>query len=225
MPITDHMPRGWHSRRYLPHLNGGEILQMVTFREEGSLPRPLVDYWRRRLEDKRTDDEIAAYLASVESYLDSSDKPSFLARPDIAAIVQQALLHFDGVRYHLLAWVVMPNHVHVILQPLSPHDLTSIVQSWKGWSAREANRALGRRGRFWSVDYFDRYIRDDEHLARATDYLEMNPVRAGLRRSPEEWQWSSAKARAGKPALHERHDCGGAGAFQPAPHCCSQDSS
>ncbi|MBU0607517.1 MAG: transposase [Armatimonadetes bacterium] len=202
MSMTDRMPRGWHSRRYLPHFNGGEILQMVTFREEDSLPRHLVDYWRRRLEDNRTDEEMAAYLESVESCLDYSDKPSFLARPDIAAIVQHALLHFDGLRYRLLAWVVMSNHAHVILQPLDPHDLTDILQSWKGWSAREANRVLCRKGRFWSVDYFDQFIRDEEHLARSIEYIERNPVKVGLCDSPEEWQWSSAKARAGKPALH-----------------------
>jgi len=189
------MPKGWHSRGYLPHFNAGETLQMVTFREAGSLPRELVEYWRRRLGDCPDEAAKAEYEAAVEQHLDNGHGPAHLQQAEIATLVESALLHFDDTRYRLLAWVIMPNHVHALLLPLAPYDLTGILQSWKGWSAREANRILGRAGQFWAPDYFDRYIRDGEHLTRAAGYIETNPVYARLCRYPDQWQWGSARAR------------------------------
>jgi len=199
MDLTDRMPRGWHSRGYLPHFNAGEIPQMVTFREEGSLPRDLVDYWQKRLARNPESPERQAYLKQMESYLDRCRGRAFLAGDEVAGVVESALLHFDGDRYALLSWVIMSNHVHVVVVPRQPHDLTDIIHSWKSWTATQANRALSREGAFWAPDYFDRFIRSEEHLGRATEYVEMNPVKVGLCRTPEEWRWSSAKARAGSP--------------------------
>ena len=70
-----------------------------------------------------------------------------------------------------------------------------ILQSWKGYTAKEANRILGREGAFWEDDYFDRYIRDEEHLRRVVRYIENNPVKAHLARSAAEWPWSSVRFR------------------------------
>ena len=88
----------------------------------------------------------------------------------------------------------MPNHVHALIEVwLVP--LGKILQSWKSHTSKEANRILGRKGTFWAEDYFDRYIRDEEHLRRAVRYIENNPVRAGLATAPEDWPWSSARYR------------------------------
>jgi REP element-mobilizing transposase RayT len=73
-------------------------------------------------------------------------------------------LHFDGQRYRLLAWVVMPNHVHVLIETMTGHTLAAVLHSWKSYTAKEANRLLGRTGDFWQPEYFDRFIRDDRHF-------------------------------------------------------------
>jgi REP element-mobilizing transposase RayT len=111
-------------------------------------------------------------------------------------MVQDSLLHFDGERYHLLAWVVMPNHVHWLFTPLDGHKLKEILHSIKSFCSNEANLILDRRGTFWMEDYFDRWIRDEKHFKNAVRYIEHNPVKAGLCRKPEDWPWSSAHWRA-----------------------------
>jgi putative DNA methylase len=95
-------------------------------------------------------------------------------------------------RYELLAWVVMPNHVHAVVRPLPGHTLSQILKSWKGFSAREANRLLGRDGEFWQGESYDHLIRDDEDMHRCCHYTTMNPVNARFCERPEDWPWSSA---------------------------------
>jgi REP element-mobilizing transposase RayT len=87
----------------------------------------------------------------------------------------------------------MPNHVHVVMTPLSDYSVVQIVHSWKSYTATHANRLLDRRGAFWQEDYFDRLIRDEPHFIAAVRYVEENPVTAGLCAAPEEWPFSSAR--------------------------------
>jgi len=178
-------PKGWHSRGYLPHFDSTETIQFVTFRLADSLPRAVVDALRRH--------EDAIRL--IDERLDAGVGACWLGRPDIASLVQAALLHFDGDRYRLLAWCLMPNHAHVVIEIVADNSLSDIVRSWKSFTARHANELLGRSGSFWHPDYFDRYIRNEHHLARTVDYVENNPVTAGLAGSPEDWSWSSARFR------------------------------
>src|SRR5258708_17595925 len=88
----------------------------------------------------------------------------------------------------------MPNHVHALLEVWQT-PMSKILKGWKGYTAKEANRILGREGTFWEDDYFDRYIRDEEHFRRVVRYIENNPVKAGLVRAATEWPWSSAHFR------------------------------
>jgi hypothetical protein len=93
----------------------------------------------------------------------------------------------------LHAWVVMPNHVHVVVHPTPPHTLSSILKSWKGYTALHANRLLNRRGTsFWQNESYDHCCRDDEDRARCCAYTRMNPLHARLCARPEDWPWSSA---------------------------------
>jgi REP element-mobilizing transposase RayT len=114
---------------------------------------------------------------------------------DLATLVQEALLHFDCQRYHLLAWCVMPNHVHMLIETREGYPLGEVVHSWKSFTAKEINHLLGRSEMVWAADYFYRYVRDDAHLQGAIEYIESNPVEAGLARHPEDWRFSSAAVR------------------------------
>ena len=91
-------------------------------------------------------------------------------------------------------WVVMPNHVHLVVD-VRDVPLVKLINGWKGRSSREANKLLGRRGAFWKEDYYDTLIRDEAHLKRAIRYTEQNPVKAYLARTAREWPWSSAGKR------------------------------
>ena len=113
----------------------------------------------------------------------------------LAEIVENALLHFDGERYALHAWCVMPNHAHTLFTPKASFMMSKIVHSWKSFTANECNKILRRTGRFWERDPFDRYIRNEQHYRNAIAYIENNPVKAGLCEKPEDWLWSSAKRR------------------------------
>ena len=89
----------------------------------------------------------------------------------------------------------MPNHVHVLLTVLAGHPLGTIVSSWKRFTAREANIAIGRQGEFWQVDYWDRFIRTEQHFSVAEDYIDLNPVKARLVGEPHLWPWGSARLK------------------------------
>ena len=127
----------------------------------------------------------------VEAALDRGYGACWLRRPQVAALVQEALLHFEHTRYILHAWVIMPNHVHALMTALGGRHLSAILHSWKSFTAKSANRHLGRNGEFWQPDYFDRVMRDEAHFAATVDYIHWNPVKAGLCAKPEDWPWSS----------------------------------
>jgi putative transposase len=180
-------PKGWYSRGYLPHLDQPGLLQFITFRLSDSLPAAVL----QRLMAETAADEAERYRR-IEAHLDSGHGACWLRRPAIATLVQDALLHFDGARYRLLAWVIMPNHTHVLIETQRSFPLPGVVQSWKGFTARQANARLGRRGAFWHRDYYDRYIRDDAHWAAVTRYIDHNPVKAGLAKNVADWPFGSA---------------------------------
>jgi REP element-mobilizing transposase RayT len=135
-------------------------------------------------------------LAKTDERLDGGLGACWLKDSTIAALIENAMLHFDGERYRMLAWCVMPNHVHAVLEPIKGNRLGTIVQTWKSFSAKKANSVLDRSGPFWHKDYFDRFIRDEGHLARTVEYVERNPVKAGLASTPSAWLWSSNRRRA-----------------------------
>jgi putative transposase len=183
--MTSH--KGWYSRGYLPHWDQAGVVQAVTFHLADSLPLHLLN------PGLVPEDEQAAQRVRVQRTLDAGWGGCVLADPRAATIVEDSLLYGDGSRYLLLAWVVMPNHVHVLVELLERGSPPRIVQAWKGYSAKQINALLGRHGRLWHRDYFDRYIRDERHLENATLYLHWNPVKAGLVERPEDWRYGSAR--------------------------------
>src|SRR5262249_9442737 len=124
--------------------------------------------------------------------LDQGHGSLALAQPLIAGLVERALLHFDGDRYRLHAWCVMPNHVHTLSTPMRDCTLSAIAHTWKSFTSKKALALLGRDPPFWAPEYFDRAIRDENHYLNAMGYIAMNPVKASLCSRPGEWRFSSA---------------------------------
>jgi putative DNA methylase len=186
-------PRTTFHRTHLPHFEAGETPQHITFRLGDSLPAEIRATWEEELRALSDDDaRDVERRKRIASALDQGHGECHLRDPRIASLVEEALQHFDGSRYRLHAWVVMPNHVHALVTPLYENSLSSIVQGWKSFTAKQANAILSRAGTFWQADYFDRYIRDENHWNRVLAYIHENPVKAGLCERAEAWRWSSA---------------------------------
>ena len=189
----------WKSRGYLPHFDGPELTQHITMHLGDSLPVDIV---------KRLDDELQmlprekqdiARRKRVDAWLDAAHGSCILRDPAAAMIVQEALFFFDGVRYQLSGWVVMPNHVHVLFTPKSGWAMAKTIWSWKKYTAarivdylRAKDNSLADNERFWHREYWDRFMRDERHFAQTMEYIHHNPVKARLVARAEEWRWSSA---------------------------------
>jgi putative transposase len=180
----------WYSRGYLPHFDQPGQYQFVTFRLHDSIPAAA----REKIRASASQGSEAFHEA-LDTALDSGWGSCWLKREDIATVVEDALLFFDNQRYKLLHWVIMPNHVHALLRSEPGFPLGNIMHSWKSFTAKAANKILGRTGDFWQPDYFDRWMRDEAHYQRTAAYIENNPVKAGLVTLPEAWRFSSAYAR------------------------------
>ncbi len=207
-------PDLWHSRGFVPHFEKPGAIQSVTFRLHDSVPVDLIERWREELGSGESRDKDAATSIELRQriarYEDAGHGECWLKHPEIAELVQNALLHFDNERYRLLAWCIMPNHVHVVIECWSDWPLADIIQSWKSFTAKEANKILNRTGAFWFREYHDRFIRDEKHFSNAIEYIYHNPVKAGLVSSPEKWSYSGIPRTAGvPPAPLKSPDAGG----------------
>ena len=190
---------GWYSRGYIPHFDGAET-QSITWRLADSYPAEL----QRKVEAELESLKMNPYKYGIEKrkrdqhILDLGFGECHLKNHDLANMVQDTLLFHEGERFHLHAWCVMPNHVHVLVTLKPEYPLRKVLQSWRSFSAHEANKMLGRKGSFWFRDPWDRFIRNQRHFGNARHYIEQNPVTAGLCEKPEEWPYGSAKFRAGE---------------------------
>lgn len=191
----DPLSRGWYHRGYLPHLDGKLVTQAVTFRLVDSLPRGSLERWKAELRRLPPSHGRIRLRQRIEECLDSGLGACHLRDRRIAGLVRDNLLFFDGERYDLHAWVVMPNHVHALFTPGVGVRLERIVHSWKSFTAKQANRILGRSGPFWQREFHDRFIRDHAHFRNVWHYIEENPVVAGLCSQKEDWEFSSASER------------------------------
>jgi REP element-mobilizing transposase RayT len=135
----------------------------------------------------RHEEERLAHLYSekVEDYLDAGHGACYMNDNRVAKVVADAFLFFDGPRYQLAAWCVMPNHAHVVIQPIKPYELSDILHSWKSFAAKEANKILNRSGDFWQSESYDHLIRDAADFAHSVSYALENPAKAGLKN----WKW------------------------------------
>lgn len=182
--------RGWHQRGYLPHFDAPGVTQFVTFQLNDAFPVTRRAEW----EVIRHEPDDSEKRKKLEAWLDRGYGEGRLRQREIAETVEQVLLEADGHDYQMQAWVVMPNHIHLIVDVWDV-PLTKLINSWKGKSSRLTNVLLHRNGKFWQEDYYDTIIRDEAHLKRAIRYTEQNPVKAFLVKAARDWPWSSARYR------------------------------
>ena len=193
---------GWHERGYLPHRDEPGLTQFVTFHLADSFPESLRSEWEHfaKIEDDQEQRKL------LEAYLDQGRGECHLRRPEIAKLAEKNFRQFGEycgsqsrtpgapARYELRAWVIMPNHVHVLFK-VGAVSMAEIVGAWKKHTGRLANKLLGERGAFWAEDFFDTYMRDAKHEQKTVRYIENNPAKAKLVLDPKEWTWSSARFR------------------------------
>jgi REP element-mobilizing transposase RayT len=185
------------SRGRLPHIEADDAYYSITYRLDDALPQSRVlelkserDNLLRQLErDGASAIERSAALEILErrydTYLDEGYGSCVLRDPRAAALIEENLKFHDGRRYDLGRWSVMPNHVHVTMLLHKGADLAAVLHSWKSYTSNRINEAVGRRGRLWEVEYWDRLIRDEADLIRTSRYVYENPEAAGFKN----WPW------------------------------------
>jgi len=198
-------------RRRLPHWERPGSAHFITYRLAGSLPveviadlkdrfvgnlnlaRQIIDPLKRKAEELAAQQELHDLM---DRYLDAGHGPRYLAEPRVARLVAENLLFHARRRYTLHRWVIMPNHVHLILTPLAKSEdriwsLREIVHGMKSYTAHKAKQIVSCQS-FWQRESFDRLIRDEADFAEKARYVENNPVAARFCRRPSDWRWSSA---------------------------------
>jgi REP element-mobilizing transposase RayT len=199
----------WVTRRHLPHWEQPGATYFITWRTMDSLPRAVLqewladrDAWLRhhglpiiRPHHDRSSGHgsagpnipqhlLAEYRRFVsdhwENRLDECHGECVLKRAELARTAAESLLHFDGERYVMGDFIVMPNHVHLLVGLPCEGQLLSQCRSWKRFTATEINKRLGRRGVFWQDESFDHLVRTPEELEHYQRYIAENPVKARL---------------------------------------------
>lgn len=182
----------------LPHWTAEGATYSVTFRLADSIPLAAAERLGSELAELEKSASRGTVLSlaeqirlsrlkteHIDSLLNAGHGECLLARPTVAEVVATALKHFDGQRYRLSAWCVMPNHVHVVFTPMAGHTLPKILQSWKSFTANQINKALERSGTLWLTESYDHLCRDKADFMHHVHYARENPVKAGL----ENWPW------------------------------------
>ncbi len=198
IPHSDYLRARIRSSGYLPHWEIEGATYFLTFRLHDSLPLAVVE--RLRYERNAMTRQLTggigpptaierfnieeAFALRVDDELHAERGASPLRNPQLADVVAENLQHFNGTRYTLDAWCVMPNHVHVVCRPSCGETLERIVHSWKSYTSHIASSIVGTT-RLWSREYYDRVIRDERHSCDAVAYVRNNPAKAGL----YGWTW------------------------------------
>jgi len=189
--------------RQLPHWTQAGTICFITFRAWDSMPAPVLRAWAAardewllrhgispralnwRLQLAALEPQLVAEFHQIiadrwNDHLDECRGACILRRPELSKIVADSLLHFDGQRYDLTDFVVMPNHVHLLAAFPNESAMLAQCESWKHYTATKLNRALGSRGRFWQQDGFDHLVRSVEQFGYLRRYIADNPRRARL---------------------------------------------
>ena len=220
-------------RRNLPHYQPAQAKFFITFRLADSLPMRVLEELKNlkeqmkksveQLGDRKQKKELnyenhRRWFGRYDDYLDRAETgPRWLSDPRIAKLVDDSIKFRDGKVYHLDAFCIMPNHVHLVIEPLIvtqfaklrdnqeeerfsksrysglPQSLSRILHSLKLYTGRRANLFLAREGKFWLHENYDHVVRDEGEWERIMNYVLYNPVKAKLVDSWEQWEWSYCK--------------------------------
>ena len=181
-------------RRHLPHWRQPGATYFVTFRAADAIPQQQLQAlkrWRSRWErenpePRRESDwhEFAKEITTrTERYLDQGYGECLFSNTQAAEEMSRTLLYFQDIRLHVGCFAVMHNHVHSVIRPLGEFQLEDVLESVKGFVSRKVNRLVGRKGKLWEQESFDRIIRDEDHLYRVVQYIGNNPRKAGYPKS------------------------------------------
>lgn len=193
---------------FRPHWSQAGAIVFLTFRTHDSIPREVVERWDREKLDWLTrkgcvvsGQDWSSLIKSLndsdrirfnrhfdrcrETFLDTCYGECLLRRPELAQIVADTLLHFDGQRYRMGDFVVMPNHVHLLVTFSTPEMLIKQCDSWLHFTAFQINKMIGRKGKLWQQEPFDHLVRSPEQYLYLRNYIRDNPKKAGL--SPGEY--------------------------------------
>ena len=179
-------PEEWHMGKNLPHRNTKNLIQSITFRLADSMPQNVLRDIEEELKNLPITKREIEKRKELDKWLDRGLGSCALTRPEMAKVVWDAFQYYNGEKYNLLAWSIMPNHVHVLI--ITNSDLRKIVRSWKSYTAKWAfvnNKKYGlgiadEAKRFWLPDHWDRFIRYRNHFENALNYILDNPKNAGL---------------------------------------------
>ena len=193
------------TRNNLPHWQQPGATYFITFRMADSLPVERLNeleterlIWQQNHPPPLSAEQEAEFhrlfSARVDQWLDEGHGSCVLRQPELRAAVVESLTYFDQQRYELLSYVIMPNHVHVLMMLHPDWLLEKVLFTWKRRTAGVIHEKLGLQGQFWQHDYFDRLIRDGEHLQNVVRYIRRNPAKAHLK--PDEFTiWESSLAK------------------------------
>jgi putative transposase len=205
--------------RKLPHLLQPGAVAFITWRTWDSMPAEVIRQWqaerdallrKHRIEPSNPDwqvlvsalgNSLASEVRRVLSdrwndHLDDCHGACVLRRPEISTIVADSFRHFDGDRYELTDFVIMPNHVHLLAAFPTSQAMLEQCESWKHFTATKINRILGVKDRFWQQDGFDHLVRSEEQLQFLRDYIANNPIKARLK--PGEYRLHSSRSARGE---------------------------
>ncbi len=178
-------------KRSLPHVQEDGGIYSIVFRLAWSIP---VAKQKELREQKGYQSYIDSYVR-FDNYLDTCSSLNWLMNSRIARTTIETLHVHNTQKYNLIAYCIMPNHVHLILEPLfkykeTPYTLTEIMHSIKTYTAKKGNEILSRKGQFWAHESYDHLIRNEKELYNQIEYLKNNPVKAGLVSDQDDWQYT-----------------------------------
>ncbi|QIF00763.1 transposase [Roseimicrobium sp. ORNL1] len=180
------------SANRLPHWNQPSATYFITYRLSDAVPASLRRQWLEERKiwlnhhpkpwDAKTEREYhLRFSARIDAWLDAGHGECLLRDFARRRLVQEVITKFDGERYVHHAWVLMPNHVHILATVHVDISLKELIGPWKGTSTWAINRLMQRSGKLWQDDYFDRLVRDGDHFASCVRYIRRNPEKAKLR--------------------------------------------
>ena len=189
--------------RQLPHWRQAGATYFVTFRLADAMPQEKLKRWQQEKEQwlrehpephspADREEYHQRFTDRLQEWMDAGYGKCVLSQPRISKLAEDALRFFDGEKYLLGTFVVMPNHVHALVRPVEGHTLADILHSWKSFTSNKINEALGRHGAVWLDESFDCLVRNEAQLEKYACYIRENPKKAGLK--PSEYRLGGGKA-------------------------------